>query len=238
MYTFAWNVLKANGAVLITAAVMLAVLEVILAGDMPLGGVLAGYGFVAYLAHRSALQGPVPSGRRGRQIAREAFELKATWPFLWRYFAAIPFVAAIMLAILFIVSPLFTLENETARIVVLGIAVSVGMFLSALVLAQYGTVFPAAAVGGDKRLATASRRGRLTFWRTMARFLLGPALSTVLGLAILSVAFDILPEYRGDFDPLAFLLTLAGWLLGLVNTVLCAVVLSLAYLEAEAMRAE
>ncbi|WP_425090540.1 hypothetical protein [Tropicimonas sp. S265A] len=233
MYAFAWPILKANAVILIAAAIALAVLEMMLPGEMPLGGVLAGYGLVAYLAHRTAVLGPPPSGQ-----AREVFELSSKWPFLWRYFATVPFVAAVMLAVLFMASPLLALENETARIFVLGVSVSVGLLLFALVLAQFGTVFPAAATGGDKRLASASRRGRLTFWRTMARFLIGPALCTTLGLAILSVAVDALPTYRGTFDLFVFLLSMAGWLLGLINTVLAAVVLSLAYLEAEATPAE
>ncbi|MEM9392483.1 MAG: hypothetical protein AAGA38_01400 [Pseudomonadota bacterium] len=100
-------------------------------------------------------------------------------------------------------------------------------------LAFFGTVFPASVRGGNTKLGVAFRRGQATFWTTLARFLIGPGLWMIYGIALLNLGFDLIPDALKSLTMGDLAVSAASSMVGLMNTLLVAVILSLAYQETE-----
>lgn len=54
-------------------------------------------------------------------------------------------------------------------------------FFYGIVLSLVGTVFPAVAIGADRSVKTAFKRGKLGFWKTFGRLVIGPVALTLVG---------------------------------------------------------
>lgn len=158
--------------------------------------------------------------------------LKEYWACIWRYLVLglISFgVAKVALSVFFVqmlvvafFSPLPMLITGKIYLVLLGLPVT-------LVLLIFGTLLPAAAIGGDATLKRAWRRGAHTFPKTLVRFVLGPGLISSLPfvLASLNTNWAVVPGASTlFFGTSLFLSAFAAHL--------SAVALSMAYHEGEA----
>lgn len=234
MYRVAADAFVAIWPALLTAAVCLAGLKTILdEGTSTLGGALVVYAMIALYAHRAILLGETMRWRDSFKRAKSDATPAKFGPFLWRMFGWWLFAGTIWLCSFLILRWLFLpsfkglTSDEFAGAVIISLIPTVIVTLP--VLAALGTVLPAAAVGGDDRLAAAWRRGRQTFWRTLGRIWGGNILFFVIangvllwlipttGVIVIDGAFQILFELVGFF---AILLTASA--------------LSLAYQRADA----
>ena len=152
---------------------------------------------------------------------------------IFRY--ALRFTAFFLLAILtvtgafVVLSGLGFLSTETGATPIsetlLGLALALPVI--ALVFALFGTVLPASAERGNTSLGRALSRGRATLGAFLPRFLIGPGLLTLLGVALIS-ALPFGPGLIGN--TLALILST---LLMEAVALLAATALSLAYMDAE-----
>ena len=152
---------------------------------------------------------------------------------IFRY--ALRFTAFFLLAILtmtgafVVLSGLGLLSTETGATPIsetlLGLALALPVI--ALVFALFGTVLPASAERGNTSLGRALSRGRATLGAFLPRFLIGPGLLTLLGVALIS-ALPFGPGLIGN--TLALILST---LLMEAVALLAATALSLAYMDAE-----
>lgn len=147
-----------------------------------------------------------------------------TWPFFWRSGVFMIFLVAIMLLITFGSASLFDgLAADISGLVVLFSVIGTVTTLG-VALALIGTVFPAAAIGGDAALDRAFKRGRKTFWITLLRFVVGPGLVTFATLGVVL----LFPAQTDGLVP-----NVMFELIGMFSTCLSATALCLAYEKAE-----
>ncbi|MEM8580575.1 MAG: hypothetical protein AAGF50_05185, partial [Pseudomonadota bacterium] len=156
------------------------------------------------------------------------------WSYTWRYFVTtLVLLNCVLLAATLVTAVTGPGTHGDFKQVLHVTFAFTGICVIAPLLSLFGTVFPAAATGGDMGIKVALTRGRRTFWRTWRRFCLGPALfaGTLMFIASLEIsqgtATGILPLAKG------FIWSFAISLLGFANVVFVAVILSLAYVEAD-----
>lgn len=187
-------------------------------------------GYVAFTSHRVILLGE-------RFGLKDLFSNKdltehgeSLFPFLFRYFA---FVGVILVLVVIYGTFLgLSVGREQPEVAVLLVfaGVLVTFVFYAVLLGLWGTVLPAAAVGGDRTFGTALIRGRRRFWRTIWRLVSGSFGVFLFGLAVLFGAAILLPE-AAFLDAWAF--PFAGALVSLMSVHFAAVALSMAYRESE-----
>ncbi len=61
------------------------------------------------------------------------------------------------------------------------IALMPAIIVYGVLLSLFGTVFPAAAIGGDRSLKAAWKRGKSSFWKTLGRLIVGPLAFVLFG---------------------------------------------------------
>ncbi|MEO1139140.1 MAG: hypothetical protein AAFW87_06755 [Pseudomonadota bacterium] len=74
------------------------------------------------------------------------------------------------------------LQEDMQNALLLSLLVPYGAFL-----ALFGTLFPAAAVGGDASLSAAFARGKASFGRTLLRLIMGPLVFSVVTTIIFAI---------------------------------------------------
>lgn len=116
------------------------------------------------------------------------------------------------------------------------------LLFSALIFGRWGTMLPATVVNADYSLKAAGERGSKTWSYTFSRLLLSFGLLTILQLAVgLSITGISNAEAKffpatGEINVPLLLGSLATNVIGAIQVVMTAVILSRAYLRAEAAK--
>jgi hypothetical protein len=201
------------------------------------GGQWAGQIFIAAMlaivAHLTVLKGV--AGFAGMSKAENSGYLLTR--FAWRglilgLIACVPMAAA-----MFIV-----LGGGYGEVIAIAAALVILLFAASLVFAAWGTMLPACVMGEGFGFSQATSRGKLTFGYAFPRLLVAFGLLSFIGLAFaIGTAKlsggdgNILPK-SGGFDVLIFTGILADNIVGAFQIVMTAVILSRAYVMAEARK--
>lgn len=184
------------------------------------------WAYLAIVVHNAILNKTSFSGmRRG-----------ILWPFLWR--SLVLSLPGILLAVLAVIYSGIPRESAITRLLLIAIVYSVA---ESFVFAAMGTWLPAAvAERGNRAITAALRRGRLTFFYVLMRLYAGCGLFMLSAVTIL-IAIQILvnrlnihfglEQHVGSSE---FALGAIGYLCVAFNFVMLPVILSRAYLIAEA----
>ncbi len=227
MYKIAIRTFLQNFPIFLIVALLLAGFS-FLEMNVQSGGSFFAYGLVALFSHRMILLNE-NYGWSGKPTLKPG-ETMPMWAFFWRY--GLFFIIFLFLSLAVFLPLMPSDPNDEAKIVgaiILSFLI-VAPFYSIL-LSLFGTVLPAAAVRGERSFSAAFHRGRKRFWITMGRLALGPALIFV-AMFMLAIA---VPETMNSAI-LDFASNAVFYLLGLLPTHMTAVVLSMAYSEAEAFQ--
>ncbi len=201
------------------------------------GGLAVAQAFAAALlaipAHLSVLKN-IDSGTGMKMVG----DNKVFGQFVWRGFG----LGFLALIVPFVV--LFGLLIADSQNVVLAFGAFglLAALLAAAIFAKWGTMLPAIVVGNDKRFATAGQRGSHSFGYAFPRLLLSFGGVSLL-MILLAVLVGQMSNGDGRFfpdggvDAGAILSALAGNVVGAYQVALTAVILSRAYLMAEAKTA-
>lgn len=147
---------------------------------------------MAFAIHTFILTGVSNSWKDLILVKNEAYSYK---PFMWRSLAFV----AMFLAVLAIVWGLtiLCLPHLTGdiKVMILGtffiLFVIVGLPLTGVLFAVFGTVLPAAVAEVDSSFPAAFRRGKRFFWFTFGRLAFGPTLFTISTLVFIGVLVKI-----------------------------------------------
>lgn len=104
-----------------------------------------------------------------------------------------------------------------------------------ILLSLFGTVFPAAAVAGDKSPKAALRRGKASFWKTLGRLAIGPFSVGMVGFAGIVMLSNNLITSGVDINSamVDVPLSVLAYSLNLGTILLGVTALSMAYQSAE-----
>lgn len=212
-------------AVIVALFIGLSILESVRGGSTGNSGSMIAWAVLAMVVHNAILNGSKASWSQG----------KFFWPFLWRSIAlSLPGIAAV---ILFLISYRISDDRETMALSALPIYGAV----TALVFSLWGTWLPSVvATGGNRSLAAATRRGRQTFLYVLLRMIVGCGVVAAAAFIFL-IAASVLAEKAGlrlalseELDLVQLLIEAFGYLAFAFNFVMLPVILSRAYLLAEA----
>ncbi|WP_349537585.1 hypothetical protein [Sagittula sp. NFXS13] len=234
MYGLTFDALRRSWPVMGVIVALLVVGDRFIDGLAPQIALLIVYGVAAFSTHRCVLLhdrvtwGGVQSSTGGGVTDLPLFA------FLWRFVL----ISAAGLALAFF--PIFWLTyfgrfylSSNPEVNVIGMTLlgtAVGLPFSLLLLTFVGTLLPAAAIGGDARIGSALRRGRVRFWKTIGRFFAGPGVVFLLVTLVMGKsAMNPTITMAGDIT-----LHLIGAALGVFCTMMVATILSMTYREAEA----
>ncbi len=224
MYPVAWRTFSANYPLFLIAALAFAGIEA--AGFEMNGGVsVAICGLIALYSHRMVLLNE-NYGWTGKPDLLPG-ERMPVWAFFWRYGLFFVVLMILVLGTFFKMLPNGS-PDEAKRVFGIMLSMLIISPFFAVFLTLFGTVMPAAAVGGDRSFCRAFYRGRKRFWTTIIRLILGPGFITVLNFILAVLLASIGISAVANF--------ISSFLLNFVSFIpvhLTAVVLSLAYREAE-----
>lgn len=212
MYPLTLYTLTRNYPLFLLVAAMLTLVEASgLSGGT--GTSMIVYGLVALFSHRMVLLNENygwDSVFKGPQDSKPPI-----LRFLLTYIAFTVVATVISLGLVF---PL--LSQSSFMLITLAIFAVFGVLI-----AFFGTIFPAAATGGEPSLAAALDRGKRSFQKTLIRLLLGPVIAGAIGTALVVA----LAQVTGP----SIIVTFAACLVSLIPTHMTAVILSMVYSETE-----
>lgn len=157
--------------------------------------------------------------------------------FVWRYIGMV-----LVLVPLAFFGAFLSGRIGLGRDVAEGLIPIVTVVLYGAVLAVFGTMFPAAAVGENAPLKAATRRGGQTFWMVVSGFLSGPLLSGLIVLATIylassaGVSADVMNE-DGTYSIVGTVFSFFANVLFYYTSAIGVVVLCDAYRRAEGVEA-
>lgn len=234
MWRSAWNACRVNLKTIAIAVLAATLLDLFAEYSGKTGGFgmfidLVIWSMVAISAHGVVLLGSANVGFSGSQ--------KTFWPFVWRS------LVLLLLSMVPFVIALFVMHDGGNFYLTILKALPVLGLTALIVFALFGTWLPAVVVNGDKSLSTAADRGGKSFLYAAQRLLVGPGLlqTLMIGLILLAAMGGVLVgEVFGagglsipDLISLPVIYAVRAY-----TVTLAAVILSRAYLKAEAAMAQ
>lgn len=188
-------------------------------GSSSIGSQIVVYGIIALISHRAILFGETPAW-----ISKSG--LNTTFlAFIWRYFVFLAVGAIVFGFCIYWLLQTTGAETEGEELAATFLALVPAVVAFMVFASAFGTVLPAAAVGGDARFGVAFKRGG--FFRTFWRLLTGNILSALVVMAASVYAAITLPET----PTISFIAQVLFETLGMLPILLTAAALSLACLE-------
>lgn len=182
--------------------------------------------YLAFAAHAAVL--------KNQNGFAAVSDIKTVFSFIWR-----TVVVTIVPSTIVAIATLLIITPQSDETIVAYLAVFAVVLIPVLLLAfgLLGTILPAVVVNGDLSFGRALQRGLNTFLFSTSRLIIGPGVTFIL----MVLTFLVFP-YSGDgavfseefgVQPFNLIPRILGTLIGAVDTVMIAIILSRAYVQGE-----